>query len=186
MLADPKVKESLMEILTSMLGPEKVANISVTKAIDDPQLGKILEGISLNKVRVMITGVLTANVATIPATIDSVEFEGENKNATFWQTTGAEQRGVIKGLFLDGGEPSIAEAEELGITHLTKVTTSSTNQELHFTFKLTKPIPPGTHLHFQVVKQGPDKRQVSSTKFDFVAGNATPPPSTNEEKPPNQ
>lgn len=185
MLADPKVKESLMEILTSMLGPEEVANLSLTKVIKDPKLPRILEGISLNKVRVMITGILTADVATLPATIDSVEFEGESKNAAFWQTTGAEQGGVIKGLFLDGGEPSIAEAEELGITNLTKVSESSTDKELHFLFTLTKPISPGTHLHFQVAKHGPDKRQVSSTKLDFVAGRATPSPSTNHENPPN-
>jgi hypothetical protein len=186
MLADPKVKQSLMEILTSMLGPDEVANLSLTKVVKDPNLTRILEGISLNKVRVMITGVLTANVATIPATIESVELEGESKNAAFWQTTGVEQRGVIKGLFLDGGELSIAEAEELGITNLTKVAESSTDKELHFTFTLTKPVPPGTHVHFQVVKQGPDKREVSSTKFDFVAGNAIPPQSTNEQKSPNQ
>jgi len=128
-----------------------------------------LSQMSLNSVTVVIDGVMTVETLTIPAKLDAVTFDtvascGDATTPCFWagvQTGDGVRRGTIKGSYLTGGTVEIAEAEELGITEVTTIAEGSSDQELHFSFKLTKPIPSQTLLHFTVVK--PQQGDTSET-----------------------
>jgi hypothetical protein len=115
---------------------------------------------SLNTVSVTIDGVMTVDTTNIAARIDEVAFDrladcGDDRSLCFWANTAANggvRTGSVSGAYATGGTVAIAEANELGITELTTLGEGSTDQKLRFSFKLTKPIPPDTMLHFSINK----------------------------------
>jgi hypothetical protein len=116
---------------------------------------------SLNSVSVTIDGAMTIDTTIIPAKIDDVAFDsvagcGDEKQPCFWSSAsaGGVRTGTITGSYLTGGTVHIVGANELGITEVNTVTDGSDDQHLHFTFKLTKGVQPGT-LTFQVTKPKP-------------------------------
>lgn len=119
-----------------------------------------LSQMSLNSVTVVVDGVMTVETMTIPAKLDAVTFDtvescGDATNPCFWagdQINDGVRRGTIRGSYLTGGEVEIAEAEDLEITDVKTIAEGSNDQELHFSFRLNKPIPSQTILHFTVVK----------------------------------
>jgi len=118
---------------------------------------------SLNNVSVTVDGVMTVDTTTMSARPDGVRFDrvvncGDDKTPCFWGDTsaaGGVRTGTITGAYMNGGSVIIAEAQELGITELQTVAAGSDDQGLNFSFKLTKPLPPETVLHFSVQKIQP-------------------------------
>jgi hypothetical protein len=84
---------------------------------------------------------------------------------------GGLRTGVIRGAYLKGADIGIAEKDALHITELKKIDNASTDNELHFTFKLTAPIANQAKLHFTVTKPAPsaDTKPLESNSFEMVA-----------------
>lgn len=147
--------------LEAVTGDDKVLfKVSNTTEFDKFMALDFLSQMSLNSVTVVIDGAMTVETMTIPAKIDAVTFDtvescGDSTKPCFWaglQTNDGVRRGTIKGSYLTGGTVEIAEANELGITEVKTIAEGSSDQELHFSFKLTKPIESQKTLHFTVVK----------------------------------
>jgi hypothetical protein len=117
--------------------------------------------VSLNRVTVTVDGVMSVDVNTIAARIDEVNFDtvadcGDADGQCFWRNAAANggvRTGVIRGAFLSGGKVVLAEQTALGIEDLKVITEGSNDNELQFSFKLTKPVSNQTKLHFTVEKE---------------------------------
>jgi hypothetical protein len=118
----------------------------------------------------------TTNMAARP---DIVKFDrvtncGGDETPCFWGDTSADggvRTGALNGVYMTAGRVTIADAPE-GISQPETVAEGSTDQALRFSFKLTKPIPPGTILHFvvQKVQTGPPGtaiRTIDSLPLDY-------------------
>jgi hypothetical protein len=119
--------------------------------------------VSLNRVTVTVDGVMSVDINTIPPRIGGVELDdvvncGSQKSQCFWSNIAADsgvRSGIVQGSYVTGGTVNLAEANALGITEVKTISEGSTDQELHFSFKLTKPIDDQTKLHFTVTKPAP-------------------------------
>jgi hypothetical protein len=110
---------------------------------------------------------MTVDLASVPATIQSVNFDNDATSADFWTGTGKDQTGTLRGSFFQDGIISVHEADTFGITIAVGPGTPTT-EALPFTMQFTTAIPPGTHLHFVVTKQNKEKQAVQSTPFDYL------------------
>jgi hypothetical protein len=122
-----------------------------------------LARVSLNTIHVVIDGVMSVATASLPAKIESVEFDNEKTNSTLWTDTSKPLTGTIKGAYLTGGVPKIQNSDSLGIENLVAVTDGSTDQALKFSFKLKKAIDDGTQLTFTVGKTAKDSTGAQTT-----------------------
>lgn len=120
---------------------------------------EFISRMSLNNVSVKVDGVMTVDTTSLAANIDEVVFDKvtgceSDQTPCFWSSAvaGGARTGVIKGSYLTGGSVVIAEANDLGITEVKTISDGSSDQELHFSFNLTKPIPAKTNLTIVVRK----------------------------------
>lgn len=121
----------------------------------------LISQMSLNSVTVKIDGVMTVDTTNITGKIDGVTLDdlsgcGASNMPCYWLDVGDDKgvrTGFISGSYLTNGSVEIAEAADLGITNITIIPEGSSDQVLHFSFKLTKPIKPAdTKLTFTVTK----------------------------------
>ena len=117
------------------------------------QIQDLFNRISLNNLHVVIEGVMTVDVATVPATIYSVDFKNGN-SPSIWTTTGTDQPGSITGVYLTGGIPAVVDGSGKTIDEVTVTANpdESTDTELDFTMKVSKCIASGTKVFFVVNK----------------------------------
>jgi len=116
--------------------------------------------VSLNRVAVTVDGVMAVDVNAIAGRIDEVDIDdvadcSDATNECLWTNVaagGGVRTGVIRGAYLKDAQLKLAETEALSITDLKTIEEESTDDELHFSFKLNAPIPNQTKLHFTVTK----------------------------------
>lgn len=126
--------------------------------------------------------------AASPARIDYLMLAdaggcGEN-NECFWSVPpggSALRMGALLGVNLESGSVVITEANNLDITDVNTISEGSTDQTLHFSFRLKKSVPSGTGLTFKVSK--PPTPGVASSDsqpwrylVSFLPGQPTPAP----------
>jgi hypothetical protein len=156
-LVDQDVRSQMIGILQRLLGPAQVRkDDSVEALLSNSKIKGLLDGISLNKVRVKVDGILSVDVDTVPAKIDSVTFDNP---AAPWDGTHP-ITGVLQGSLLSNGQPVIDEANQYGIATVAAPGQASSNQ-LPFTLQLSRPVPMGAVLHFHVIK-AKDPRPIDS------------------------
>jgi hypothetical protein len=147
-LMDQAVRGQMIGILQRLLGPAQVRkDDSVEALLSNSKIKGLLDGISLNKIRVKVDGTLSVDVDTVPARIDSVAFDNP---AAPWDGTHP-ITGVLQGSLLSNGKPVIDEANQYGITAQANPGQASSNQ-LPFTLRLSRAVPIGAVLHFHVTK----------------------------------
>jgi hypothetical protein len=146
---DPNDKQTVLEVTDG----EKFKNFQVLSFIGQ---------MSLNAVSVKIDGAMAIDTTVVPGKIDAIQFDKIGNcaptDACFWTDTtinGGVRTGSLPGSYLTNGGVVIAEDKTWSITDITAVTTGSSDQQLNFSFKLTKPIPPQTSLHFSINKPQP-------------------------------
>lgn len=157
--------------------PKQRENADLFRALN------FIDQVSLNRVRVTVDGVMTVDTTNVAAKIDDVRFDsvlncGDDKAPCFWASAAANggvRTGTLPGSYLTGGSVSIAEAGDLGITEVKTLADNSNDQTLRFSFKLTKPVPPDTPLHFVVSKvqpgaAGTSVRTVNSLPREYRVG----------------
>ena len=121
-----------------------------------------ISAMSLNKVRIVIDGVMSVEATSLPAKIESIKFE----DGTDWTDAKTAKKGTITGSYLTGGVPKITNADAVGITDVTASTEGSDDQNLHFSLKLSKAVPDQTQLTFTIEKKAKDGSVVSSVPFE--------------------
>jgi hypothetical protein len=127
------------------------------------QIQDLFNRISLNNLHVVIEGVMTVDVTTVPATIYSVDFKNGN-SPSIWTTTGTDQPGSITGVYLTGGIPAVVDGNGKTIDGITVTANAndSTDTELDFTMKLSKCIASGTKVYV-VVNKSQDASSTSAS-----------------------
>ena len=125
---------------------------------------RLLAKASLNCTRVVVNGIMTVDVDTIPATLTKISFDDESKGEALFSDSKDKATGVIEGKYLSNGTPKItavsvpddktAKVDDYIVKDsVAAVAAGSTDSELHFTLQFTdKPLPTGSKLTFQVVK----------------------------------
>jgi len=130
------------------------------------RIQEIFNRISLNNIHLVIEGAMTVDVATVPATIYSVDFDGGNV-PSIWTKTNTELTGAITGVYLTGGVPSAVGDNGKAIDGITvtAVAEGSSDTNLNFKMTLSKCIAPGTKVNFVVNKTpGADSTSGGSAK----------------------
>jgi hypothetical protein len=173
---DTKASEARFELRQTGTDAEKKAdraNFQKFRALE------FINSVSLNRVTITVDGVMTVDVNTIAGRIDEVEMDksadcGDAGSECFWTDVTAEsgvRKGVIRGAYLKSADIAIANKDALHITELKKIDEGSTDNELHFSFKLIAPIANQEKLHITVTKPAPsaDTKPLESNSFDLVA-----------------
>lgn len=140
-----------------------------------------LGNVSLNRVVVTVDGVMSVDINTIAARIDDmaivkVDKCGDAGSECFWRDITIDsgvRKGIIIGSYMKGGTVELAEQKELNITDLRTIAEDSTDQELHFSFKLNEPVPTQTKLHFtvsrpQTASAGANSKPLESNSFEYL------------------
>jgi hypothetical protein len=179
MVKDPTTNEKRLRVIGSTdANGNPTANPTEFEKFKKFMVLEFIRGVSLNRVTVTIDGVMSVDVNTIAARVDEVHIDkvadcGDAGSECFWTNLtagGGVRTGVIRGAYMQGGDIAIAEKDALGITDLKKIDDGSTNDQLRFSFKLTKPIHNQTKLHFTVLKPGStaDAKQLESNSFEYL------------------
>jgi hypothetical protein len=127
---------------------------------------EFLNRLSLNTVRVLVSGSLVVDERSVPASIEGVEMAGGNTSVDVWQAAG-ERTGVIRGRNLQGGTPIIVNREALGITAVSAVADGATDNALPLRFT-GGAIASGQKLTFRVDKKDKNGKAVEGNTFDLA------------------
>jgi len=96
---------------------------------------------------VKVGGILSVDIDTVPAKIDSVTLDDPSVP---WDGLHA-IAGVIHGSLLSNGQLAIVESKQYGI-NAEAAAAQGTSDQLRFTIKLSQAVPAGTVLRFYVTK----------------------------------
>ena len=118
---------------------------------DGHRLNDFLNSFSLNHVRVVVSGIMTVDIATIPPSVEEIVMDGGNTAAT-WAEAGT-KTGTVNGKYLTGSDIAILNAAAYGITGAAAVPTGSTDTALKIQFTLSKPVPADTVLTVTLTKK---------------------------------
>jgi hypothetical protein len=145
----------------------------------------IVQGLSLNKVQVVVSGIMTVDVDLIPAVLTKIDFDDAGAGQKpIWEDPSTKHAGVIHGNYLTNGRPTISGikvpsepngklGDYIDPTSMAAVSDNSTDSELHFVVQFKKAIPNNATLTFQVAKssnkstnaQGTANTQVTTTSM---------------------
>jgi hypothetical protein len=145
-----------------LMGAPNCISETTEKAFGNFLALDFISHMSLNSITVTVDGAMTVDTSSLVPKIDSVKFDsvdpcGSDEMPCFWSDLTVQsgtRTGAILGSYLTNGTIEIVDAKEkdLGLTELKTVPEGSSDQVLNFSFKLTKPIPAGTTIHFKVTK----------------------------------
>jgi hypothetical protein len=165
---DPESRKKIEPFVKDMIDPQMLEK-SLTGALKtqtENDAVRVLSRLSLNRVRVVVGGVMAVDIDTIAAAIESMDFD-ETDPAVLWVEPG-EKTGVIHGRYLSSGQVSIAEAGKLGITDLAVIQDGSDDRALRFKFRVTKEIPAGSKLTFRVTKKDKNQKPIEGVAFEYA------------------
>jgi hypothetical protein len=133
----------------------------------------LLDAASLNNVRVVVGGIMTVDVSTVPATITGVTMEGGNDNADVLKP--GVHSGTIKGSYLTGATPEITAADGTNLES-SAITDGSTDTTLRFKVTIPENFTAQT-VKVKAVKKGKDGKDIESMALPVSLGpaNAAPP-----------
>lgn len=131
-----------------------------------------LRRLSMDSVRIVVGGVMAVNVEDVPGRIENIVVGDRNDNAENWATEG-EKRAILYGRYFTGGEPHFDIRSDSGISQPEVIPDGSTDSVLRIRYKISKEVPPGTHIFVRVRKSSREKSSLDSEQYDLVA-NYTP------------
>ncbi len=151
-----------------------VSKPPVTLTPPDCLLLTLLNGVSLNNIRVIASGIMTVDTSRVPATLTGVKFESDTNVAETWAATTKEQTATLAGTFLSGGQPVITALgtddkplKEPVLGEVTVNTLKSDDNKLVFTYTVPAKIDPKTALSFRVSKTSKDGSETESAPLPF-------------------
>lgn len=133
----------------------------------------LLNRASLNNIRVVVGGIMTVDVSSVPATISSVQIQNDRQGST-WKS-GQTITGTVTGTFLSGGALSVTTTDATGATSTTALVSVNTDPaagsdtSMPFTAVVgANDIASGTKISFSVTKTAQDNSTTSSAPFQYV------------------
>jgi hypothetical protein len=85
---------------------------------------RLMAGSSLNSVVIVVSGIMTVDVETVPAIITKVSFDKESEGEALWKDIKNKQTGIIAGKYLTNGKPMIT-AIKISPTGIEKTASNS-------------------------------------------------------------
>ena len=168
-LVDKSARGEIIGVLQNLIGPGQIRpDESVESLLSNSKIKGLLDGLSLSKIRVRVSGTLSMDVDTVPARVDSVILDNPSLP---WDGTNS-ITGVVQGALLSNGQPAIAESKQYGI-EVQAVADRSTSEQLRFTLNLSQAVPAGTVLHLHVSKAA-DSRIVDSASIQITVPGVAP------------
>lgn len=131
----------------------------------------ILQQLSLVNVNIVVSGIMTVDETTVPASITDSCF---NHPETSMVGVAGDKTCYLKGRFLLGGIPTITGAPDSAITDIVPVKETNTGDFLAFTYKLKAPLN-SADLEITVAKPGKNGQSVDSMKYRVNTGLLGPP-----------
>jgi hypothetical protein len=168
-LFDPQAGQLLKDAIQSLGTTDAKLRQELLAALQDHTPNKtlqLLDSLSLNRIRLVVGGVMTVDVDTVPASIESIDFD-ESAGAMLWSETG-QKKGTIHGRYLSNGNLTILEADQLKITDVAAIADGSNDEALRFQITLTNSVAPGSKLTFRVDKKDNNQKPVEGSKFEYV------------------
>lgn len=177
---------SKRETLRAIIARDAKGNV-VKNNVGKPQVDQgfykfmaleFIGNVSLNRVTVTVDGTMAVDVKAIAAGIHDVAINkvadcGDSGNECLWTNTtagGGVRTGVIRGAYLGGGKVKLIEADGVLIDDLKTIDEGSTDNELHFSFKLNAPVRNQSKLHFTVEKPAAstEGRPLESNTWEYL------------------
>jgi len=152
---EPLVKQLGVNFDLKSLPEDYIANNPNSTAV------KFLNKLSLNNVRVVVGGILTVDVNTVPATVSSVTMDGGNDSSELLKP--GDHLGVMQGNYLSGATPVVTAADGTSITAIA-VAGESTPTQLRFKITIPGNFSAQT-VKFKAVKKDKDGKDLNSTDF---------------------
>jgi hypothetical protein len=128
------------------------------------QLLEYMSRFGANNIPVIVDGVMTVDVDTVPASIDDITFDDNDKATTAAYWASGEHKAALICRFCANGQVSIQEASALGIDSVKVIGDESNDKKLAFSFKTTKPVDSDTVLHIIVSKPSGDAKKTEPIK----------------------
>ncbi len=159
----PTLLESAQDAIRDRCGELLKANKEALIGLD--YIGRF----GLQNIGVYVDGIMTVDVATVPASIDKLNFDGDDSKPEFWSAAGV-KTGTIECRFCESGLLSIPEADQLGIKDVTTIADGSDDRHLKFSFSLTKPVAKDQTITFIITKKpaDPKGKDVQSAPFPYT------------------
>jgi hypothetical protein len=144
------------------------------KPLKANKLFNFLSQISLSNINIVVSGVMTVDQVTVPASIESTCFDKAGPD--LWAISG-KKTCFIKGRFLNAGTPQIlgVDPADPGILNIVVDKDNSTSDLLKFTFDLKQPLNSAT-IDILVTKQGKDGTSTNSMKYRVSSAYTLPTP----------
>jgi hypothetical protein len=131
-----------------------------------------VDRLSLNVVRVIVSGTMNVDVNKVPAQITVVQIDQDKKDGTATWKKDSKLTGVIYGSFLGGGTPTITNVDAK-VLDIKAESQGSTDTQLHFTITLKEDLPTTTNKLTFVVSKKSDSTTTMSAAKDYTI--LTPP-----------
>ena len=158
--ADPKSAQPLYDDDCELIFGDPATKTKVTEI---RKVKDFISHLSLNSVRLVVSGIMSVDVETIPAVLTKVDFDQQTGAPPVFEDIPSTHTGVISGKYLTDGKPVINAIKVPGIgspkvgdyidsSTLAADAKSSTDTELHFSVKFKQVIPNGSTLSFQATK----------------------------------
>ena len=199
-LADPTIQDKLAPYINFIFGPPEKDNLKhmetliahlsevVSRACDKfdlkapaaaagslelaCQTAELVDRLSLNVVRVIVSGTMNVDVNKVPAQITVVQIDQDKKDGTATWKKDSKLTGVIYGSFLGGGTPTITNVDAK-VLDIKAESQGSTDTQLHFTITLKEDLPTTTNKLTFVVSKKSDSTTTMSAAKDYTI--LTPP-----------
>lgn len=167
-------EQKLRHVTDAPAGEDETALHQYCDAILTPQVLLDLDyvqGASLHNLTVVVDGVMTVDTTALQPKFETFRCDIDDTKPEFWATTG-ERKCTVGGAYLTGGEFSIQNAGDLGISEVAVIPAESTDSKLQVSFKLGSPIAVGTKLDMTVSKKAQDRngKPLVSLDYQYVVG----------------
>jgi len=130
------------------------------------ETAELVDRLSLNVVRVIVSGTMNVDVNKVPAQITEVQIDQDKDGTATWKKD-SKLTGVIYGSFLGGGAPAVTNVDTKA-ADIQADSHSSTDTQLHFTITLKEDLPTTTtKLTFEVSKKS-DGATIKSAAHDYA------------------
>jgi len=175
MALDPEAQKELAPLIAPLVTrgkPRKYLSdltgrvMKGTPTDEDKKVVAFLNSASLNTVKVLVGGIMTVDVSSIPANITSIEMEEGNDNAASFKK--GDHKGIIHGSFLLTGTPQLVGGPS--DAKLTIVQSNSNDTSMHFTLSLGSDVDAAKFpiLTFRVVKKDKNNQDVVGMTKDLA------------------
>lgn len=176
MMLDSEINAKIDSVLRGLLTPRQynllersatgnamLAVKDVSSDADRSALKKIIDHLNLNSVDIIVRGVMSVDIDSVPASIQSVNFDGDDAQRIFLEA--GNKTFKITGSYLTNGVVHIREAETYALTEISSALEGSNDRELNIRLRLGKPIPSGKELNIFVSKKKKDGTILNSADY---------------------